>query len=89
MAACATKESDAEGGEDPVVKETIEQVLVRRTPELMRIPGVQGVGQALCDGSPCIRVYLADSTVIARLPDTVDGYVVSSVVTGVIRATTD
>jgi hypothetical protein len=71
------------------VSESIEQVLVRRTPELMRITGVQGVGQGLCDGTPCIRVYVADSAAIARLPATLDGHVISPVVTGVIRATTD
>lgn len=69
--------------------ETIEQVLVRRTPELMRIVGVQGVGQGLCDGTPCLRVYVIDAAAAERLPAMLDGYRVSSVVTGVIRATTD
>lgn len=66
----------------------IEEVVARRTPELMRIPGVSGVGQALCDQSPCIRVYIVSESVRARVPQTLDGFEVSVVVTGVIRPRT-
>lgn len=69
-------------------REGIEQVLARRTPELMRIEGVQGVGQALCDSVPCIRVYVLDAAAQARVPPHVDGIPVSTVITGVIRTTT-
>lgn len=68
--------------------EDIEQVLARRTPELMRIEGVQGVGQALCDSVPCIRVYVLDAAAQARVPARVDGIPVSAIITGVIRTTT-
>jgi hypothetical protein len=70
------------------VHQTIEQVLARRTPELMSIEGVQGVGQALCSGTPCIRVYLFDEAARARLPRQLDGYPVTGVVTGTIRPLT-
>lgn len=66
----------------------IEDVLARRTPELMRIEGVAGVGQALCDGAPCIRVYVIDAAAQARVPARLDGCPVSTVVTGPIRMTT-
>ncbi|MGH7476747.1 MAG: hypothetical protein ACRELD_10685 [Longimicrobiales bacterium] len=65
----------------------IEQVLEEHTPRLMRIAGVVGVGQALCAGAPCIRVYIVDQASAAQLPKTLDGYAVSPVVTGTIRPT--
>lgn len=87
-ASCSSGGNDRNTSGDDSVKEDIEVVLERRTPELMRRAGVQGVGQALCDGRPCIRVYLLDASVAASLPDTLDGYPVSTVVTGPIRTTT-
>jgi hypothetical protein len=49
---------------------------------------VAGVGQALCDGAPCIRVYVIDAAAQARVPARLDGCPVSTVVTGPIRMTT-
>lgn len=88
LAACSSGGADRTGGEDEAVAADIEAVLERRTPELMRIEGVQGVGQALCDGSPCIRVYVLDAAAQARVPARLDGIPVSTVITGVIRPTT-
>ena len=88
VSACSTTE-DGAGTPEGMVSETIEQVLVKRTPELMRMAGVQGVGQGLCNDKPCIRVYVADSAAAGRLPSTLDGYTVSPVVTGTFRATTE
>ena len=63
----------------------IEEVLAARTPELMQREGVIGVGQGLCDERPCIRVYVANDSIAALLPDSLDGWPVSSVVTGQVR----
>ena len=71
--------------EETGMKPTIEQVLVQRTPELMRMDGVTGVGQALCEGEPCIRVYVTVDSAAQRIPPTLDGYPVSVVVTGMMR----
>jgi len=65
---------------------SIEQVVATRTAELLRIEGVQGVGQALCDKEPCIRVYLRSADVAKLLPQRLDGYRVDGVVTGEFRA---
>lgn len=73
--------------EDTVMQPDIERVLAERTPVLMRIEGVQGVGQALCDGAPCIRVYVLDAAAQARVPARIEGFPVSIVITGVIRKT--
>lgn len=86
IAACASNGADS--GDTNVTK-PIEQVVAARTPELMRIPGVQGVGQALCDDVPCIRVYIVNDSVRSRLPAQLDGYTVSAVVTGPITTTRD
>lgn len=67
------------------MERTIEQVLAAHTPELLRIEGVEGVGQGLCEDAPCIRVYIRRPEVAGRLPGRLDGYPVSPVVTGVIR----
>ena len=71
---------------EDIVPKTIEDVLEARTPELMQRPGVIGVGQGLCEERPCIRVYVADESIARALPDSLDGYAVSAVVTGQVRA---
>jgi hypothetical protein len=64
---------------------TIDEVLKQRTPELMQLEGVVGVGQGVCDGTPCIRVYIVADSSAAGLPARLDGYRVDPVVTGPVR----
>ena len=51
------------------------------------LPGVVGTAIGLCDGAPCIRVFLADSGAAARrrIPTQLEGYPVKVEVTGPIR----
>src|SRR5947199_228503 len=49
-----------------VTSRTIEAVLAAHTDSLMALPGVVGTAIGLCDGAPCIRVFLADSGAAAR-----------------------
>ncbi len=53
----------------------------------MALPGVVGTAIGLCDGEPCIRVLLRDSseTVRKAIPLRLDGYPVRAEVTGPIR----
>jgi hypothetical protein len=51
----------------------------------MALPGVVGTAIGLCDGAPCIRVFLADSSAVAGVPDRLEGYPVKAEVTGRIR----
>jgi hypothetical protein len=82
IAACGINRN----GEEAVVPQrSIEDVLAEHTVLLMRIDGVEGVGQALCDDVPCIRVYLRTAAVAARVPKQIEGYTVSTVVTGMIQ----
>jgi hypothetical protein len=85
LAACTSCGGRGQATPDPTLSPTIEQAVAARTPELMRIQGVVGVGQALCEGAPCIRVYVRTAEVARALPDRLDGYRVEAVVTGMIR----
>lgn len=73
-----------ETGED--VTADIAKVLERRAAELMKIDGVEGVGQALCDGAPCIRVYIVNAAAQSRVPSSLEGIRVTTVVTGTFQA---
>jgi len=50
--------------------------------------GVVGTAQGLCDGVPCIKVYIEQDAPELRkhLPSTIEGYPVSVEVMGDIRA---
>ena len=37
---------------------SIEQVIKEHTPNLMSVPGVTGTAQGLCNGHPCIKVFV-------------------------------
>ncbi len=54
----------------------------------MALPGVVGTALGLCDGAPCIRVFLADPSDAVRkaIPLRLDGYPVKAEVTGPFQA---
>ena len=70
-----------------VTSKTIEAVLAAHSDSLMALPGVVGTAIGLCDGAPCIRVFLADSGAAARrrIPQELEGYPLKVEVTGPIR----
>jgi hypothetical protein len=74
-----TMPSDTSGPGAPV-----EEVLDRHREAWMARPEVTGTGIGLCDGRPCLVVYLLRRTkeVEAFLPDTVEGHPVRLEVTG-------
>ncbi len=43
-------------------EKAISRVLGERTDDLMSLPGVVGTGQGLCNGRPCIKVYVVKKT---------------------------
>ena len=53
--------TEGQGVKD-VEEKTISEVLKERTGALMCIQGVVGTGQGLCDGKPCIKVYVVEKT---------------------------
>ncbi|MBN2411096.1 hypothetical protein JXQ31_05335 [candidate division KSB1 bacterium] len=50
----------------------------------MALPGVVGTGQGLCDGKPCIKVFVMRLTpeLKAKIPEMIKGYKVEAVETG-------
>ncbi|MFP4489344.1 MAG: hypothetical protein ACLFN1_08585 [Bacteroidales bacterium] len=67
---------------------TIEEALQKHTGSLMDIHGVTGTGQGLCDGKPCIKVFVNKLTdeMRGKIPDTIEGYPVSPEETGMFRS---
>lgn len=88
QAACAGGMTGPQAKEEPVAARPIDEVLRENVRALMAIPGVAGAGQGLCDGKPCIRVYVTEKTpqLERDLPRTLEGYPVEIVETGQIRA---
>jgi len=53
----------------------------------MALPGVVGVAEGVCDGRPCIKVFVARKTpdVLKAIPGSVEGYPVAVEETGDFR----
>lgn len=66
----------------------VEQVLKEHAAELMAQPGVVGAAQSLCEGKPCIRVFVIRKTpeLQEKIPRDLEGYPVLQEETGVLRA---
>lgn len=85
---CIKKSVDYGGEENKMSAMKIEEVLKEHTDDLMTIPGVVGTGQGLCDGNPCIKVFVVKKTqeLEDKIPEKLEGYSVKIKETGVIRA---
>jgi len=77
---------------DPSVRDrgqtkSIEEALKEQTDGLMAIPGVVGTAQGLCNGKPCIKVFVIEksSELDQKIFNTLHGYPVSIEETGEIR----
>lgn len=81
--ASGSRSQDAERMESREPR-TIEEVLETHTGSLMAVPGVVGTAIGLCDSVPCIRVFLAESSDVARkaIPERLGGYPVRVEVSG-------
>lgn len=75
-------------GKNPMAAETIKEVLKKHTKDLMSMPGVVGTGQGLCEGKPCIKVFVIEKTpdLDQKIPKTLDGYPVVIEETGEFKA---
>jgi len=74
--------------ENTMQRKTIEEVLERYTKEWMSFRGVVGTAQGICDGRPCIKVYVTQRNpeLETRIPDIIEGYQVVIEETGEIKA---
>jgi len=75
-------------GEIEVSGKNIETILRNHKDTLMAINGVVGIGQGLCDGNPCIKVFVAEKTqeLEKKIPGELDGYKVKIEETGPVQA---
>lgn len=85
---CAGQRGNDRSGEGGMPEKSIEEVLKKYTPELMSKPGVVGTGQSLCDGQPCIKVFVAKETpeLKEEIPENLEGYPVVIKESGKFRA---
>jgi hypothetical protein len=67
---------------------TIQQVLEENTPRLMTVKGVVGTALGICDDNPCIKILVSELTdsIVAQLPQNIEGYPVEIEETGEIKA---
>ena len=72
-------------------QKAIEAVLEQAVERFMALPGVVGVGQGECAGSPCIKVLVVEKTpeLVERISSEIEGYAVEVEETGEIRALGD
>ena len=65
-----------DGQLETTVVRSIEEVQEAFTREWMDLPGVVGTGIGLCEGQPCIKVFVAGpiQRLEERIPDEVDGH---------------
>ena len=85
---CVNKAVENGQGEDTMPSKTIEEVLKEHTEELMSIPGVVGTAEGLCDGNPCIKVFVIKFTpeLEQKILNILEGYAVEVVETGEFKA---
>ncbi len=85
---CVNKAVENGQGEDTMPSKTIEDVLKEHTEELMSIPGVVGTGEGLCDGNPCVKVFVIEFTpkLEQKILNILEGYPVEVEETGEFKA---
>ena len=85
---CVNKAVENGQGEDTMPSKTIEEVLKEHTEELMSIPGVVGTAEGLCDGSPCVKVFVIKFTqeLEQKILNILEGYPVEVEETGEFEA---
>lgn len=86
--ACSTTDGEGVTTDSPSPERPIQAVLADWTESWMTVPGVTGTGIGLCEGEPCLVVFVARDTeaVRSRIPDNVEGYAVDFRVSGPFRA---
>ena len=89
LSSCTGNGTRTEGvASEGSVERSIEEVQEAFTPEWMELPGVVGTGIGLCEGQPCIKVFVAGPTrqLEERIPSEVEGYQVVLEQTGEFQA---
>ena len=68
-------------------EKSLSVVLEEYSQAIMSLPGVVGVGEGECAGTPCIKIYVVQKTpdLLDQIPATLDGYTVLIEESGEIR----
>jgi hypothetical protein len=84
----AGEKIDSRPERNPMATKLIEEVLRANARKMMSIPGVIGVGQGLCEGNPCIKVFVIKRTpeLDQKIPKTLADYQVLIEEIGKIKA---
>ena len=85
---CAHRNVYSSQEENPMTERKLAEVLKEHTKELMSFPGVVGTALGLCDGRPCIKVYVVKRTPESdqKILNSLTGYPVGIEETGHLRA---
>lgn len=75
------------GGKIMAAEKEIAAAQVELEARVIDLPGVIGVGQGVCDGAPCLSVYVesSDSSVVAQIPAQIKGIEVKMEFSGPIQ----
>ena len=87
MVSCSREQAEI-GQEDPSMpNKSLEEILQEYTDSLMTMSGVMGTAQGLCDGEPCIRVFVIKKSdeLMGQIPPMIEGYPVDVQETGEFR----
>ena len=86
-AGCAGENPRHDYKKDKMPGKTIQEVQKEHTNELMAVPGVVGTAIGICNGMPCIKVYVVKKTpeLDRKIPDMIEGYPVMTEETGEFR----
>ena len=87
MVSCSRGQAVSGQEGQPMPNKSLEEVLQEHTDSLMAISGVVGTAQGLCDGKPCIRVFVVKKSdeLLSQIPPEIEGYPVDVQETGEFR----
>jgi hypothetical protein len=85
---CAWSSAADRSGTGKMTEKKVIEVLREHTDELMSLPGIAGIAEGLCHGSPCIKVLVIKKTpeLEEKIPSMLEGYPVMIEETGKIHA---
>ncbi len=87
MVSCSREQAENRQEDPSMPNRSLEEVLQEHTDSLMAMSGVVGTAQGLCDGEPCIRVFVIKKSdeLMGQIPPQIEGYPVDVQETGEFR----
>ena len=87
MVSCSREQAEIGQEDASMPNKSLEEILQEYTDSLMTMSGVMGTAQGLCDGEPCIRVFVIKKSdeLMGQIPPMIEGYPVDVQETGEFR----